>query len=302
MKKIIKVNKIDDNLRLDKWLKLQYSALQQSYVEKNLRKKNILVNNQKKQSSYRVVIGDEIKILNYNKEVYKNKILVKISKTIPKKLKEYFISAIIYENKDFIVLNKWAGISTQGGSKIKYCVDDLIKDISPSYNLVHRLDKETSGLLIIAKNLNFTKLFGSLFKNQEIEKKYIGICQGSPKNLQSNIDLEISDTKKKNLKQKTQTYYKVLNTKNHISQILFYPKTGKKHQIRIVCKNLGCPIIGDLKYNNQSKFKNEKLKLHAFNLRFTIMNKKYNFYSDLPDHFNEFFKINKLKNIKLNKY
>ena len=201
--------------------------------------------------------------MNFDQEKYRHFPSIKKLHIIPKKLQELFNSSIVYENNNFIILNKWTGIATQGGSKINISIDHIIKNISSNYNLVHRLDRETSGLLIIAKNLEYTKIFGHMFKYQEIEKKYLALCQGKPKNLESIVDLDIKDKKKDNLKHKTKTYYKVLNVKNNLSQILFVPKTGKTHQLRIVSKKLGCPIIGDAKYNIRQKFKNEKLKLNA---------------------------------------
>ena len=99
-----------------------------------------------------------------------------------------------------------------------------------------------------------------MFKDQEIEKKYLALCQGRPENSESIVDLDIKDRKKDNLKHKTKTYYKVLNVKNNLSQILFVPKTGKTHQLRIVSKKLGCPIIGDAKYN----FSENKINKNIF--------------------------------------
>ena len=87
--------------------------------------------------------------------------------------------------------------------------------------------------------------------------------------------------------------------KNNLSQILFVPETGKTHQLRIVSKNLGCPIVGDVKYNIRQRFKNEKLKLNAHLLRFIINSKIYQFSSILPIHFQEFVKKNHLPSIKL---
>ena len=76
---------------------------------------------------------------------------------------------------------------------------------------------------------------------------------------------------------------------------MYSPKTGKTHQLRIVSKNLGCPIIGDNKYNSFSKFKNEKLKLHAYSLNFRVENEDFKFVADLPDHFLKFLQKNKFK-------
>ena len=297
MKKIILIDKIDVDLRLDKWLKKNFSSLKQSFIEKNLRKKNILVNNIKKSANYRLSYRDEITLLNYDSHSYYNLKIIK-SYNISSKLRKIYNNSILFENDNFLILNKWTGISTQGGSKIITSIDHLIKSISSSYNLVHRLDKETSGLLIIAKNLEYTKIFGEIFKKKKVEKKYIALCQGKPKIMESIINFEILNKEKINLKHKTQTYYKVLNMSNNISQILFIPKTGKTHQLRIVSKKLGCPIIGDDKYNSQPRFKNEKLKLNAYNLSFKIKGKSYKFSSYLPDHFTNFMIKNKLKQLK----
>jgi len=290
--KIFQIKKKDEALRLDKWLKKNFSSLNQSFIEKNIRKKNILVNRVKKTANYKLVQEDKITILNFDKEKYKHFPSIK-------KLQDLFNSSIIYENSNFIILNKWSGIATQGGSKINISIDHIIKYFSRSFNLVHRLDKETSGLLIIAKNLEYTKIFGQMFKNQEIEKIYIALCQGHPKNSESIVELDIPDKQKINLKHKTKTYYKVLHVKNKLSQIIFIPKTGKTHQLRIVSKKLGCPIIGDAKYNIQQKFKNEKLKLNAYLLCFKIKKKIYEFSSILPTHFQDFIKKNHLPSIKL---
>ena len=297
---MIRKYKIDQNLsiRLDKYLKIKFSALTQSFIEKNIRKKNILVNNSKKSSKYIIQLNDEIKILNFHKDKYKNKIIFKKNKQIPQKIIENFKSCIIFQNDNFIIFNKWSSIATQGGSKINISVDDIIKFISSDYRLVHRLDKDTSGLLIIAKNLKTAKIFGNLFKLGVIEKTYIAFCEGKPKLKESNVNLDIKN--KYNKIENTKTLYKVLETNNGISLILYKPLTGKTHQLRIVSKKLGCPIIGDKKYNPFSKFQSEELKLNAFNLKFLYKDKKFEFSSKLTKNISIFMKKNKFKN--LNKY
>ena len=177
-------------------------------------------------------------------------------------------------------------------------MDDIIKFISSEYRLVHRLDKDTSGLLIIAKNAKAAKIFGSLFKSGFIEKIYIALCEGTPRLKESNVDLDIKN--KFNKVEKTKTLYKVLETHRGISLILYKPLTGKTHQLRIVSKKLGCPIIGDKKYNPFSKFQSEELKLNAFNLKFLFKDKKFEFSSKLTKNISIFMKKNKFKN--LNKY
>ncbi len=284
--------------RLDKYLKSLFSSLTQGFIEKNIRKKNILINNNKTSSNYIVKKNDILKILNFNREKYKNKIIFERKINISDKILSKFKSSIIFQDNNFLIINKWSSIATQAGSKINISIDDIIKKISPEFKLVHRLDKDTSGLLIIAKNKRTAKIFGDLFKTRLISKTYLAICEGSPKIKESKIELDIKN--KLNKIEKTLTYYKLLNKSENISLILYKPLTGKKHQLRIISKNLSCPIVGDKKYNNQSKFKKENLKLNAHNISFFIYNKSYEFFSKLPKDFEDFIKVNKLKYSKIN--
>ncbi len=283
----------DTEIRLDKYLKIQYTALTQSFIEKSIRKKNILINNSKTTSNYIVKNNDTLKILNFHPDKFKNKITFFRKVNIPEKIIKKFKDSIIFENKNFLIINKWSSIATQAGSKVNISIDDIIKKIDFEYSLVHRLDKDTSGLLIISKNKNSSKTFGKLFKLRLIEKTYLAICEGVPKNKESNIDLDI---KNKNEKiEKTKTFYKSIGNVKGISLILFKPLTGKTHQLRIVSKNINCPIVGDKKYNKSSKFNREILKLNAHILKFEIDKKKFEFISKLPEDFNNFIKEKKLK-------
>ncbi len=292
---MIKNIKILNNLnqRLDKYLKHKYTSLTQGLIKKNIRKKNILINNSITKANYLVKLNDELKILNFHEALYKNKIIFKKNIKIPKEILNQFKRSIKFENNDFIVLDKWPQIATQGGSKINISIDHIIKNINSQYRLVHRLDKETSGLLLIAKNLYYAKKLSYLFKQKEITKYYIALCEGNPKNNYSQVKLEIKNKKLKI--ENTLTNYKLLIKNKGISSILFNPQTGKTHQLRIVSKNLGCPIVGDQKYNIHSKYSKEKLMLHAIALKFEVNTKKFEFISKLPDHFLSFVKKNNLK-------
>ena len=297
MIKNFKVQEKDEETRIDRWLKRNFSSLNQNFIEKNLRKGLIKINHIKVKANYRVIKNDIVSIFNYSKDNYRHIVKELIHNKIPKDLRNKFDRSIMFENKDFIVVNKWSDIATQGGSIKNISIDDIIKKISRSYNLVHRLDKETSGLLLIAKNLKITKIFGKLFKEQKIKKIYVAICQGVPKNLNSEVKLRIAS--KRNLSNSSQsvTKYKVLENKKKLSIIIFRPLTRKTHQLRIVSKHLNCPIIGDMKYSKQKKYSSEELKLNAFFLQFVINNKEYEFKSKLPNHFDEFLYRNEINPI-----
>ena len=296
MIKILKIQQDSEDQRLDKYLKREFSSLNQSFIEKNLRKKNILVNNEKARSKYLVKKNDEIKIKNFSIELYSNFVKKKNTIGISKSIKFLFDRSVLYEDPNFLIIDKWSGIATQGGTNVVISIDTIIKNISEDYNLVHRLDKETTGLLIIAKNLKYTKIFGNLFKSRKLDKTYLALCEGQPKLKESFVDLTINSNDNKK-KIDTHTFYKVLYQNQNISFIKFKPKTGKKHQLRIVAKNLGSPIVGDIKYNLNNTNKKENLKLNAYQLEFIISDKQYCFTSKLPTDFINFMK---LKNIKFN--
>ena len=298
MIKIFIIDKNSADQRLDKFLKRNFDNLSQSFIEKNLRKKNILLNEYSTRSNQIIKFDDKITIKNFSKEIYQKFEKKKSTLNINKSHLTNFKQSILYENDNFLIIDKWSGIAAQGGSNITISIDTIIKNISKNYNLVHRLDKETSGLMIIAKNLKYTRFFGKLFKSQELKKTYLAICDGMPKIKQSYVDLVInSNDKDKNKVVKTETFYKVLLYKDKTSLIKFEPKTGKKHQLRIVAKNLGCPIVGDLRYNlNQTK-NSQNLKLNAYKLEFDIEDNNFIITSSLPKDFTDYLK---LKNIKFN--
>ena len=181
MIKNYKVVALDVDTRIDRWLKRNFSSLNQSFIEKNLRRGLIKINQHKVKANHKVKKNDIVNIFNYSKDGYRHTIKKIVQKNIPKDIIGKFKQSIIYENKDFIIVNKWTDVATQGVSKISISIDDIIKNISKKYNLVHRLDKETSGLLILAKNLLINKLFCKLFKEQKIKKIYVAVCQGIPK-------------------------------------------------------------------------------------------------------------------------
>ena len=179
----------------------------------------------------------------------------KIKKNIRRKkesLKKYD-DLIIDNNENFIILNKPQGIPVQGGTKsFKNLIDILSKSNYFIYSkpfVVHRIDKETSGILIVAKNRKYAQLFTSLFRIRKIHKTYLAITYGeiskSIKKLEDN--LVNYDNKKKTI-QKAITYVKIIKTSKNFSLLELNPLTGRKHQIRKQLYNIGHPVVGDKKY------------------------------------------------------
>ena len=283
------INKNYNKSRFDKWFKEEVINLPNSLIQKLLRKNQIRVNNKKIKSSYRLSEGDNISIYNLSK--YKPTDLKKKIQYIPSSKERRGIdNFVIYNDNDFIVINKPRGIAVQSGTNnLKNIVDTLKKtkyfEHTKPY-IVHRLDKETSGIFLVAKHRESAQFFTSLFRIRKIHKKYLAIVKGNvPKNLKKMEDfLEYFEKNKKN-KLKAITFLKVLKSNNKYSLIELNPKTGRKHQLRKQLYMRGFPIIGDMKYNlKQNKsFKEQAMLLHSFELKFIKNDKKYNYKAE-PDN------------------
>ncbi len=298
MNRSYKIKPIHAFMRLDRWIKNNIGKYPQSLLEKSIRKGKIKLNKKKTSSSHKLKIGDEINFHNFDyKFKPKNKnIYIPSKKNLDENEK-----SLIDDNDDFIVINKKSGISVQGGTKSRNNLIDtfsnstLFKDTKP-YS-VHRLDKETSGVMIIAKNYSCAKLLTSLFRLRKIHKTYLAICHGIFKNKKGEIRGNlIKYEKEKKIIELAITNYNVISSNNFFSFVELKPITGRKHQLRKQLSFMGNPIVGDSKYNIiKDRNKNEKkLMLHAYKLKFLINNKKFNFMAELPVYFNNFLNKKKL--------
>ena len=290
---------VDDDYndsRLDKWFKNNVINLPHSLLEKILRQNKIKVNKKKTKSSYRLQSGDLIEIYDISKFKPTNK-REKI-KYLPKK-KEIgmYDDYVLEDNENFIVINKPTGIPVQSGTKSFKNIIDILKNTKYFENskpfIVHRLDKETSGVLIIAKNRKFAQLFTSLFRIRKIHKTYLALVYGRVnKSIKvMNDDLTYYENNKK-ITQKAVSNLKVIKSNDGYSLLELNPITGRKHQLRKQLLNIGYPIVGDDKYflNNRKKIK--KLMLHAYKIKFMINNAQYNFRAKYDDKFEDFLKKN----------
>ena len=292
---------VDDEFndsRLDRWFKRNVISLPHSLIEKIIRQSKIKVNRKKTKSSYRLKTGDIVEIFDISKlkpSEDKGKI-----KYLPKK-KEVGIynEYIIEDNENFLILNKPSGIPVQSGTKSLKNIIDILKNSEYFENskpfIVHRLDKETSGILIIAKNRRYAQLFTSLFRIRKIHKTYLAIAYGKVDNSIKVMkdDLVYYENNKK-IFQKAVSNIKIIKSNNAYSYLELKPITGRKHQLRKQLLNIGCPIVGDDKYflNDRKRLKIKKLMLHAFKIKFMINNIQYNFKAEYNKLFEDFLKKN----------
>ena len=298
MNRSYKIKPIHATMRLDRWIKNNIGKYPQSLLQKSIRKGKIKLNKKKTNSSYKLKIGDEVSFYNFNYEFKK----IKNIKYIPsKKNLDKNEKSLIEDNDEFIVINKKAGVSVQGGTKSKNNLIDIFSNSNLFKNTkpysVHRLDKETSGVMIIAKNYNSAKLLTSLFRLRKVHKTYLAICHGILKNKKGEIRGNlVKYEKEKKISELAITNYNVISSNNFFSFLELKPITGRKHQLRKQLSFMGNPIVGDVKYNIiKSKNKDQKkLMLHSYKIKFLINNKKFNFKAKLPDYFDDYLNKKRL--------
>ena len=283
------VNKDYNNSRFDKWFKDEILNLPNSLIQKLLRKNKIKVNNKKIKSSFRLTEGDNVSIFNlsgYKPTNFKKKI-----KYLPsKKDKDSLEDFVIFNNDDYIVINKPRSIAVQSGTRsLKNIIDILKKTKYFQYTkpyIVHRLDKETSGIFLIAKNRESAQFFTSLFRIRKIHKTYLALVKGQvTTNLKKMEDVLEYYEKNKKIKLKAITFLKVLKFNDKYSLLELSPKTGRKHQLRKQLYMRGFPIVGDNRYNlyQNKRIKDESMLLHSYKIKFMKNDKKFNYQAE-PDY------------------
>ena len=298
MPKFFTVDDEFNDSRLDKWFVNKVIRLPHSLIEKIIRQNKIKVNKKKTKSSYRLQTGDLIEIFDISK--FKPIDNIKKVKYLPKRNEiGSYDEYVIEDNENFIVLNKPTGIPVQSGTKSFKNIVDILKNTKYFENskpfIVHRLDKETSGILIIAKNRKFAQLFTSLFRIRKIHKTYLAIVYGKVnKSIKTMKDNLVYYENNKKIVQKAFANFKIIKSNEIYSFLELNPITGRKHQLRKQLLNIGNPIIGDNKYflNNRKRIKIKNLLLHAFKIKFMINDVQYNFKAKYNIIFEDFLKKN----------
>ena len=300
MKKSYIVDTTCNDMRLDRWLRLKIGKIPQGLVEKYLRTGKIKLNKKKVKSSYKVRTKDEINLFNieFKENIQQKKITFLPSKEIIKSNEDQ----IIDNNDKFVVINKASGISVQGGTKSKKNLVDIfskseIFEGTKPYS-VHRLDKDTSGVFIMAKNRESAQLLTSLFRLRKVHKTYLAICYGEI-HKQSGLwdDDLIRYEGSKKIIEKAKTIFKVIDKNSEASLLELKPITGRKHQLRKQLYAIGNPIFGDTKYklSNSNKGINKNLMLHSYQIKFKINEVKHTYLALLPDYFKKLLKSKRLR-------
>ena len=273
VKKVI----IDENVsgqRLDNFLLNYLKGVPKSKIYSIIRKGEIRINSKRKKPSYKLVNGDELRVPPIKTSLRENQF-------VPTNIISLLKDAIVEENDDYIAINKPEGIASHGGSGISIGVIETIRNFGKAYRdakLVHRLDKDTSGCQIIAKNNKFLRRCNKLISERKIKKTYQAIVHGNWVYKDGLYEINIEKNKlignERMVKiseggKIAKTFFQAIESSNYFSLIQCELVTGRTHQLRVHLSELGFPIVGDKKYGlKESRFSKglsykKRMYLHA---------------------------------------
>ena len=296
----IEIPEAEHGSRIDRCIRRLLGNINQSILEKYLRSGSILLEKKKIKSSFKVSVGQ---LIEYSSHIdFENKTIKEyINEDRYKYYQKLYNKILIKKTKEYIAINKPSGLAVQGGSSQKFHIDDMLKYVFKDQTipkLVHRIDKDTSGLLLIANDQINAKKLSIFFKEQKIIKTYLALVSPSPKIDSGFINLPIlKKGGEGNQRMKIDydkgkvslTEYKVLDkVGSRVALLALSPKTGRTHQLRVHLEHINSPIVGDKKYKglpgiyssdsnlndhdsiSQIKWSsdnNNNLQLHAYSLR-----------------------------------
>lgn len=300
------VEAADSDMRLDRWLKRYYPAMTHGFVEKALRKGDIRVDGIKAKAPDRVTKGQKITL---RKAYLPLELTVKQPLVQNRELSERdtdaMLEMVLYKDEQVIVINKPPGLAVQGGTGITRSVDGMLDALrfgaKERPKLVHRLDKDTSGVLVLARSAQVAALLMPIFARKKAEKIYWALVKGTPEPYEGKIDLPLSK-KEEGMGERVVvdqgngksaiTHYRVVDKlSNKLAWVELEPVTGRMHQLRVHMASIGHPIIGDGKYGGREAFVqgmelSNMLHLHARRIQVPGM---FDVTAPLPPHMENSF-------------
>jgi 23S rRNA pseudouridine955/2504/2580 synthase len=285
-----RIKPADEGMRLDRWIKTHYPAVPHNLLQKLLRTGQVRVNGGRAKPDRRLNVGDEVKVRQLAHVSAETAAGERQPTPAPplglSKADRTFIERmILHEDDELMVLNKPYGIAVQGGTRTKRHIDGLLAGMEDRFGdrprLVHRLDRDTSGVLLVAKTRQAASRYGKLFQTRSVQKIYWALVKGVPKPQQGKIDAALvkasgpdGDRVRKarpgeqETAQSAITHYSVIEKSGpRLAWVSLKPVTGRQHQLRAHMAIIGTPIVGDQKYEGDRDLPIEglepKLHLHA---------------------------------------
>lgn len=275
----------EDGMRLDRWFKTHYAGLPHSRLEKLLRTGQVRVDGGRAKASTRLAVGQSVRV----PPLPDVPPPPGAKKPLSKADRDFLKSITLYEDDDLLILNKPSGIAVQGGTKTTHHIDRLLEGLGDGPEtrprLVHRLDRDTSGVLVVAKRRSVAAKLGRAFQTRSVRKIYWALVHGVPKPPQGKVETALvkattpdGDRVRKarpgeqEKAQSAVTYYAVTDrAAQHVALVSLKPVTGRQHQLRAHMAILGYPILGDEKYPSATELPEgiaRKLHLHARRIAF----------------------------------
>jgi 23S rRNA pseudouridine955/2504/2580 synthase len=299
----------EDGQRLDNYLMRILKGVPKSHIYRIIRGGEVRINKKRAKPSTHLQAGDSVRIPPVRVSEEKN---IFVGDALEKRLKH----SIIYEDGHFLVINKPAGIAVHGGSGLSLGIIEALRKIRqdlPYLELVHRLDRETSGCLILAKKRSALRSVQALLAAREIKKTYWALLI-HPWIGKKTVTVEVA--LEKNTLQSgermvrvtesgkpSETAFKLLENYTEACWVEASPKTGRTHQIRVHSAHLGHSIVGDVKYGGGELDDiptKAKLYLHARAIQFTLNEEKYFFQADLDPAFANTLKLLRARSARSN--
>ena len=311
----IRVEADEAGMRLDRWFRNHFPALPFGRLQRLLRKGEIRVNGRRAKAAHRLEEGDTVRIPPLPGDMTGARGNARSPWQPPRlseKERDFFRSLILHEDRDLLVINKPSGIAVQGGSKTTEHLDRYLAALEADYGerprLVHRLDRDTSGVLVIAKRRSVAAELGRLFASRSVRKIYWAVVRGVPKPLQGRIDMALVKAMTRDGErvrparegedgaQKAVTYYSVVDRAAPVASWLsLKPVTGRQHQLRAHMAFIGHPILGDSKYDgleNLPEGVEPRLHLHARRISFPHpRGGELDITAPLPEHMTHTFRL-----------
>ncbi len=306
----------DDGLRLDRWLKKYYPSLPHALVQKLVRTGQVRVDGGRMKADARLSAGQEIRVpVHFASPAAEAAPSLKPPPGLSKADRDCIEKMILFENDFMVVLNKPYGIAVQGGTKTSRHIDGLLAGMADRFGgerprLVHRLDRDTSGILVVAKDRQTAARLGRLFQTRSVQKIYWALTSGVPKPPQGKVEAALvkaagpeGDRVRKarpgeqDLAQHATTFYSVIDrAAQKLAWVSLKPVTGRQHQLRAHMDILGTPILGDQKYGDSagSAMDGIENRLHLHARRLTLKDPKLgdiDISAPLPAHMARTFEL-----------
>lgn len=280
--KFLTITELQEGQRIDNFLLKHAKGLPRSHVYQIVRKGEVRVNKKRIKPDYRLKVGDIIRIPPLRLGVPSE------AKIPSQSLQQLLAHNILFEDKGLLVINKPAGIAVHGGSGVSIGIIEALRSIrqkEPFLELVHRLDRETSGCLVLAKKPSTLKELHELLRNGQVEKRYTTLVQGHWPNYLREIDEPLKKSQLQsgermvsvhNTGKPSLTKFQVIQRFAMATLMEAKPQTGRTHQIRVHATHAGHPIIGDEKYGDKDtnrQFRTlgcKRLFLHASSISFIL--------------------------------